>query len=241
VRDAIRLVRDPSGSWKGRLELAKRDLYRVVRLEPVLVRTKRGNDAHYATHPGARLAWGTPVTIELDESPVAGGNYLDVRWDDFPHSDNPHRKSNPDLLYMLDTEPETPMLWLNSAVEHFKPVMHASGPRGRNLRIRDAMFDTIVSQVWTSLLSIVLTKLAAETAEEEEDTEAVLEAVNDWAPLLFPEASDRGEAISDLVFHAGDAELRAMLQERIGIAVQRQARTGHAFRGLIRLRDSEGV
>ena len=46
------------------------------------------------------------------------------------------------------------MLWLNSGIEHFQYVAHARGPRGRNIRIRDATFDSIVTQAWTSLVSI---------------------------------------------------------------------------------------
>jgi len=248
VRTAVKLERSSDGDWRGKLDLPKRELYGALNLEPVLVRTVPGDDPEYAQHVGARLAWGTPVGIEIDDAPVPAGGYLDVRWDNFKQSDKPRHKSNSDLVYLLDTDSDPPMLWLNAGIEHLKPVMHAKGPRGRDLRVREAMYDTVVSQVWTSLVSAVIAKLVAELSEEEEP-DAVLDAINEWelrivnywAPLLFTEAGDRAEAIGDLLYYARTPELRATLQERVGMAVQRQARTAYAFQGLIRLRDREGV
>ena len=248
LRRAVSLTKTDGGAWTGTVELPKPDLYQAVEIEPVLARRSRGDGDGYAGHPGARLAWGPPVKVEVDDLPVPAGGYLEVQWDDFRTSTRPRLKARPGLLYMLDTEQDPPMLWLNSGIEHFKAVAHARGPRGRNIRVRDATFDTIVSQVWTSLVSVVIARLAAAmTAEPEAD--AALESLTDWetrvvhfwAQGLVPEAGSKGEAVRELAERAGTPELLADLHERIGAAVQEQARTAYAFRGLIRLRDNEGV
>lgn len=248
TRQSIALEAEGERTWTGKVSFSKADLYRTLALEPVAIRATKGTDTGYAQHVGARLGWGLSVAIEIDDPPIPTGGYLDIQWDDFKHSDKPLRKSNSDLMYMLDTEGETPKLWLNSGIDQLKPVMHVSGPRGRSLRVRDAVFDTIVSQVWSSLVSAILVKLASELGEEE-DSDAVLEMLNDWelrilhhwAQHLFPESGDRGDAIGEVLYYAAAPELRGALQDRLGMAVQRHARTVYAFKGLIRLRDGEGV
>jgi hypothetical protein len=247
VRRAVALKPEGDGLWTGDLELEKADLFESLELEPVLTRRQAGTETGFATHAGARLAWGPVVKLEIDEPPVPAGGYLEVQWDDFRTSNSPVRKARPGLMYMLDTEPDPPMLWLNSAIEHFKAVAHARGPRGRNIRVRDATFDSIVSQTWTSLVAIVITRLATFMSVEHE-ADAALESLTEWetrvihywAPALLPEYS-KGEAVTELAERAGSPELMADLQDRLSAAVQDQSRSAYAFRGLVRLRDNEGV
>jgi len=248
-RDVIRLDMDDGGRYVGSLNWPKSDLFGEVLLEPALIRTATGSDEAFATHVGALLASGEPIVLELDEPPVPPGGFLDIRFENFKESGNSKRSANPDLLYMLDTDRETPILWLNEAIDEFKPIMLTKAPRGGSLRVRDAMFDTIVSQVWTSLASIAFTRLTLEAqATEEIDGEAdPLDAlpdwhqrvINFWAPQLFGGA--KAEAIEDVIEAATDPALVGDLWDRLSMAVQKQARTGHAFRGLVRLRDREGV
>ena len=83
----------------------------------------------------------------------------------------------------------------------------------------------------------------------EPDAEAALESLTEWearvvhywAYTLIPEAGSKGEATIELAEHAGTAELMPGLQDRLSAAVQEQGRSAYAFRGLIRLRDNEGV
>jgi hypothetical protein len=248
LRTAVRLT-PANGSWAGTVELPKQELFGEVELEPVLIRTAKGDSATHAQHVGAVLAWADPVAIDIDEQPVPPGGYLDVRFDNFPTSSEPRRKAIPELLYMLDTEHDPPTLWLNDAIDEFKPVMLTKAPRGGNLRVRDAMFDTIVSQVWTTLASIAVTNLAVEAArlqELETDGDPISElseweqrVLNFWAPHIY--GVPRGEALELLAEDAQVPVARRELYERLSIAVQRHARTPHAFRSLIRLRDREGV
>ena len=247
-RRAVRLAAE-ADTWRGSLDLAKKDLYGQLELEPRLVRSVRGTDAAYAIHPGALIATGEAVTVEVDEPPVRAGGYLDIRFDDFRRSGNPKRSAHPELLYLLDTDPSTPILWLNEGIDGFKPVMFAKGPRGGNLRVRDAMYDTIVSQVWTALASISITELAlviADQHENDDDSDPVgslsewqQQVISFWAPHMFP--GSREEAIEQVVETASDRRRLPELFDGLGYAIQEVARTHQAFRGLLRLRDREGV
>jgi hypothetical protein len=247
-REAIRLQHHGDG-WEGEFDISKSEVFGEVVLEPKVIRTSPGDNPGYAAHVGALLASGGAVTIEIDQPPVPPGGYLDIRFDSFRESSSPKRSRHPDLLYMLDTDREVPILWLNEGVPGFKPVMLAKGPRGGNLRVRDAMFDTIVSQAWTSLAAIAFTQLAVMTQrlqaahDDSDPLEALPEweqrVISFWAPHLQP--GTRAEAIEWVVETASNATTLPELFDNLSCAVQRQARTEHAFHGLIRLRDREGV
>jgi hypothetical protein len=247
-REVIRLDAT-DGYWTGVVDWPKADLFGEVVFEPALIRTSDGSNEAYAGHLGALLASGDPVTLEVDEPPVPPGGFLDIRFENFRESGNAKRSSNPDLLYMLDTDRDTPILWLNEAIDEFKPVMLTKAPRGGSLRVRDAMFDTIVSQVWTALASIAFCRLALETqtanddAVESDPLDALPDwhqrVINFWAPQLFD--GSKTEAIEQVIDASTDAALVADLWDRLSLAVQKQARTAYAFRGLVRLRDREGV
>lgn len=247
-REAVRLERT-GDSWALELDIPKAELAQEVRVEPRLIRTTPGHDSDFAEHVGAILATGEGVAIEIDESHVPAGGYLDIRFENFQESGNILRSQNPDLLFTLDTDRETPVLWLNEGIEHFKKVALTKAPRGANLRVRDATFDTVVSQVWTSLVSLAIGRVGVEAnrlrdADDGSDpldslSEWEQRVINFWAPQLYD--GTRPEAIAALVEAAAAPALLPELYDKLSVAVQRQARTVHAFRGLIRLRDREGV
>jgi hypothetical protein len=249
-RELVGLERH-DGGWRGALDVPKSEVYGELTLYPMLVRTRAGDTTAFASHVGALVASGTEVIVEIDEPPVPLGGFLEINWDNFRQSSNPKRSAQPDLLYMLDTDRETPILWLNEAIGggEFKSIMHAHGPRGYNLRIRDAMFDTIVSQVWTSLGAIAITNLAVVAAEHREandDSNPVDElpewhqrVISFWAPHLY--GGSRADAIREIEATAGDKRLLPELFDKMSVAVQKWAGTNKAYHGLIRMRDREGV
>jgi hypothetical protein len=251
-RTSVRLEpTEDRNRFTGRLELPKRDYYGDVRLEPSLVRVGPGTEAGYAQHIGAQLAFGDPIVVQVDEPPVPPGDYLEIEFEDFLSSGNSNRRKHPELLYMLDTDRETPKLWLNSRVEDFQQVMHHDAPRGRLRRVRDATFDTIVSQVWTSLASIAFSALAIKVAErrsEEDSDEDPMDALPEWeqrvialwAPGLYPSGT-KEEALERVKAAARHPETFAELHELLAIAVQGWAKSPDAFKGLMRWAHEEGV
>jgi hypothetical protein len=248
TRRLVHLERSDAG-WAGTIDLAKAELFREATLTPAMVRVAGGDDPRYAEHAGAWLASGDEVRIEVDDAPVPPGGYLDVKFDNFREGPSPKRNQHPDLLYVLDTDRETPILWLNEDVDEFKGVMLSKGRRGYNLRVRDAMFDTLGSQVWTSLASLAFTNLALtlqqqrETDDESDPFESLSEwhqrVLNFWAPRLFE--GSRPEAMEEVRRAAADTRLLPDLFDRLSVAVQQWLESDRVFRGLIRMRDREGV
>jgi hypothetical protein len=227
------------GLWRGTLSVPKRDAFGEIELQPMLVRTATGPVDGYAAHEGALIADGEAVLLEVDEPPTPAGGFLEIKFDNFRETGNPRRADNPDLLYMLDTDSDPPILWLNEGVDEFKSIMLAKGPRGYNLRIRDAMFDTIVSQVWTSLAAIAITNLAlviVEQKEADDDSDPVdalpsewqQRVLSFWAPHVF--GGTKAEALEQIVGMASEKGLLPYLIDQFGIAVQKWAGTEKAFR-----------
>jgi hypothetical protein len=236
------------GGWRGVFDVPKRELYGELLLEPALVRNKPGSDGGFAEHRGAVLATGDPVKVIVDEPPLTAGGFIEIKWENFRTCGRPVLEARPRHLYLLDTDHDTPILWLNEDVRELKPVLHATGPRGYNLRVRDAMFDTIVSQVWTSLASLAFTSLALVIRENEEDDEIdpidllpewQRQVIGFWAPRMF--SLSRQEAIERVKEIAPNRASLPELVDLLSAAVQVQAGTRRAFEGLIRMRDREGV
>jgi hypothetical protein len=213
-----------------------------------MVRKRPGGDFGFAEHRGAVLATGDPVKVIVDEPPLASGGFIEIKWEKFKTCGRPKLEAWPRHLYLLDTDHDMPILWLNEDVKELKQVLHSTGPRGYNLRIREAMFDTIVSQVWTSLASLALTNLALVVRENEEDDEThpidllpewQRQVITFWAPRMF--ALSRQEAVERVIETASDRARLPELVDLLGVAVQVQAGTRRAFEGLIRMREREGV
>jgi hypothetical protein len=247
-RRSIPLRRAGDGEWIGTLSIRRRDAFGSIELEPLMVRTRPGESTEFAGHAGARLAWGPVVIAQLDDPPSSTGEHLEIKWDDFAKTANGWRREHRDALYLLDVDADTPVLWLNEAIPHFKSVAHSRGRRGRDMRVRNATFATIAAQVWTSLLSAVTINLARLTHEASDPVQALeslaeweSRILNYWAPVLFPDAGGRDESIETMVQLAGSPEEQGGLQQLLVPHVLALADATRGFGGLIRLRDLEGV
>jgi hypothetical protein len=250
-RRSVALTKDGDDAWIGELKLERRDVFGTIELEPLMVRTRPGQEnGGFAGHVGARVAWGQIVVAQLDDPPTSSGENLEIKWDDFAKTSNAWRAEHPDALYLLEMDEETPVLWLNEAIPHFKVVAHSRGRRGREMRVRNAVFATIASQVWTSLLSAVATNLARLTQEDPEGGSAqALETLSEWetrvlhhwASILFSDSGGNDEAIEELIKAAGSPQGHDQLQQLLVPHVLAAADATRSFAGLIRLRDMEGV
>lgn len=249
-RAAVRLEPAGDGDFTGTTAIPKNRFHGALELRPALVRSAPGGEDGYARHKAALLAWGEPVSVQVDQPPPPPGDYLEVEFEDFLTSGNRLRNGNPDAVYMLDTRSETPKLWLNSRVAELERVLRSTAPRGRIRRIKDATYDTIVTGVWTSLALHATTALALQSAGQEGDEtgddpidglrEWEQRVVGFWAPRLFPSAS-KEDALEELKACAADRAAIGELHDRLSIAVQEQAGSPEAFRGLVRWLNEENL
>jgi hypothetical protein len=251
-RDRSLLSLDQAGSgavYRGALRLPKRGTFGEMQLEPVMVRTSAGSDPSYARHFGARLAWGETVRLLIDEPPPIPGTYLEIKWEDFGQSGDQRRRNTSNNLYSLDLDPDTPVLWLNEAVPDFRRAMESKARRGYPGRVRNAVFDGMAGQVWTTLLtkaiSTLSVKMAACEADEREDQFELLKeweqrVLHFWAPRLFPEYA-KEEALAEVTQAAMREAMLPMLLENIVAAVQDWLKSSETFRGSYRIVTGEGV
>lgn len=240
---------DVDGVWTGTVRIPKAELFGKLTLSPRLVRTSVGTDVDYACHEGALLAAGDPVLVEVDASPAPAGGYLDIRFENFAESTSDALNQVPEQLYSLDAGRDVPILWLNSGVEGFESALSTKARRGSPRRLRDAMYDTIVSQVWTSLAAMAFTALAVKIGEFaaagddsdplEELSEWNQRVITFWATKIFPMA--KPEALEKVKHGVVDAKLLPDLYRGLAREVQKQAATREAFTGLVRWREGDGV
>lgn len=249
-RSLVVLNRQGGGPFfRNTLELAKRDAFGEVQLEPVVFRSASGADPAFAGHLGARLAWGEAVRLLVDEPPPIPGTYLEIKWEDFCKSGDQRRRAAKNNLYSLDLDPETPVLWLNESIPDFRRAMESKARRGYPGRVRNAAFDAIAGQVWTTLLTKAVSTLAVKMATcEPEDREEQFDLLKEWeqrvlhfwASRLFPEYA-KEEALSEIMEAAQRETMLPGLLERIGTAVQDWLKSSETFRGSYRMVTGEGV
>jgi hypothetical protein len=246
VRTAFPLA-DVGDSFAGVITIPAVDLFYRVSLMPVLVRSvaASGRDG-FGTHRGAILANGQSVDVLLDEPIAPPGGYLEIEFEDFSRSPNALRQRNADRMFAIDTEGPYPKLWLNQAINNLEAVMRSRARRGVPRRIRDATYDTICCQVWTALISASLTEIAASADDDVSEADAISalpewqqRVLYFWAPRLYPELSNREQALSEVCSAAWREGHGTELLERASLAIQAWAGSSDAFVGLTRLLTGE--
>jgi hypothetical protein len=234
--------------FRGHVVLDTTDLASEVALTPYLVLTQPSDDRRFARHVGAAVATGRQVDVLFREPPTPPGGYLEIEFEVFADSPNAGRRSNPSVLFALDLEGAYPKLWLNRGVDGFERIMRSVARRGAPRRIRDATYDSIIGQTWTSLLSTALAGLAASQSIAGESQSPLTDlpdwqqrVIYFWAQRLYPELNNRDQAIREITRVVVRPERLGEIQERMVIAVQNFASSPEVFRGLLRFETGEGL
>jgi hypothetical protein len=248
LRTAVPMVSTEGSVLTGEIELPGSMIHGQVDAFVVVVRTAHGAPTSgYASHKGAILGTSETKTIELEEPPSPPGGYLEVSYEDFRLSGSNLRRANSDKLFAIDLEGEVPTIWLNDAIPDLARVTQSRARRGLPRRVRDATFDTITTQVWTSLIATAVSALAIALADDVEYGEA-LDSLDDWqsrtihfwAERVFPELS-ASQAVEAVCHSASGPERLPMLFERVTLATQGWSQSAGAFDGLVRVLVGEGV
>lgn len=233
------------GSVVKRITLRREDARGAVVLEPLVVR-KLDVPTHgavgFATHPGAVVARGAPIFLDIDRTPSAGST-LDVRYTSFSASDDELFIRYAKDPFLVDLRNELPVVFLNQDVERLREIMDSEAATGHARRVRDAMFSMVVLHGWSALGGASLASLAAATAAfEPGDEGAPLDELFDWqhgtlrflAPKMYglgtEEALDR--LVSDMASPAGAADVATQM----AAAIQSHASSLASYSGLILLK-----
>ncbi|GAA0933845.1 hypothetical protein [Nonomuraea longicatena] len=141
---ATRLRMDRPGLWSGEVELSRDRFDLRAELSACLVAKVDGI-------LGRRIATAdSPWTVDLrPRSPTHQGERLITRWADFGSPDNPllhPYKSDP---WSVETNAETPVLYLNSGFEGLRALLESTRPAER--AVRDSVAAQIASDAWSGL------------------------------------------------------------------------------------------
>jgi hypothetical protein len=224
-------------TWSGNIDV-----------EVMLVRTQFGaiGAGRWAVDRGTVVADAAPVRINVDMPETPPGDSLTIQWADFETSDKTLLKRARGTLFAIEQSGtgSPPTLWLNSSIEGIRTVLDSKGTHGWAARSRDAVFQTIVHQGWSSLIGSALGELKDQAALRPDEGDEVLEEVlaalsvwmqvvlRTWAPLLWPE--EPAERVVERTWEAvqtGDWE--ELLQERLPVAIAKRFDTAKGLRGLV--------
>jgi hypothetical protein len=237
--DAVELALDiDAATWSG-----------FIDVEALLVRTEdsASGAGRWAVTRGTILAAATPIRIDVDTPVTPPGDSLTVQWEDFETSEKALLKRARGTLFALEssqTRDHPPTLLLNSSIDGIRTVLESKGKHGWAARSRDAVFQTIVHQGWSSLIGSALGELKDQAAlrpdEGEEVLEEVLAALSEWmqtvlrtwAPLLWPEEpTERAVERTWEAVRVGDWE--ELMHERLPVAIAKRFDTAKGLRGLV--------
>lgn len=218
------------GSFGGRLELERDDLFGTVEITCWLVRSRpvEGEGKGLAEEQGARLASARPWEVRFDIPPSRTGEYLDIREVNFAEA-GPPAFPNPDALYQLDCDGEAVILWLNLARPRVAGVLHSEGSVGRRARLRDVAFDRIYGAVWFRLfLRAAMDRVRLNEPGLPWQT-AVLKL---WLPKLYPECEDLETQVAALARDVEGGDWSTQLS-RLDLLIQSENDAGHIYEMLV--------
>lgn len=233
-----------TGMTRRSLDIHHDDWSGLVMVDLSLVRTndRRDHDGPWAWAQHAVVGTAPTVRIDVDEPIRPPGDSLRIEWADFNKSPRAWLKAHEDNLFALHTPSygEAPVLYLNQAIPSAVSVLMSTGTHGRKPRTRDATFQMIVHQVWSSVLGSAMGELADAAHKQEQLDEAMgdldpwmPQVLRDWAAWLFPQR-DADEALQALWEKVSGGDWEKLLIDRLPNAIQSRFETLRGFNGLIK-------
>lgn len=246
-RKVLELTPGERFTWSGDVTIRRGDVRSSVELHPLLVRatgipsSEPVEPDSKATLARAVIATGRALRLTVDPIDRSIRGALDIKWDDFPNSDDTWRREHPRDLFFLDPHGDEPRLWLNSSYYELEAILEGKGRKGPDAALRHITNVAIAQTVWAQLF---LT--AAGSVVDSPDSDEPLAAqgwrkdvLSKFLPRMFPNAQtdeDRHRDLSEM-FSAPDQ--MATLMSLLGTAVQEVVDTGALFEDAIKAVEEE--
>lgn len=234
-----------NGETSHELTLDRATWSGLVEVDASLVRTKDAAtpDGAWARRAHMVVGRAPQVRVDVDEPARPPGDSLAIEWADFATSPVAALNRHPDHLFALRSkEGEAPVLYLNQGVEGAVPTLTSTGSTGHKARARDAVFQMIAHQVWSSVLSSSLCELKDNMLTDDDVTlDDALDqlapwmrsVVEQWAPWLFPD-SGPDEVLHRVWELVEGGKWEQLLTERLPTAIEERFDTTRGFRGLVK-------
>ncbi|MFW5921280.1 MAG: hypothetical protein ACOCUS_05515 [Polyangiales bacterium] len=135
------------------LRLRRDELRGSAEIVPFLIRSRDADRPvpGFAPAAGARLASARGWELRVDRKRETPGKFLAVLFRSFREDDR--LRAYASNLYHLDSDVESPILWINADHDKVRPVLEATGTTGKRARLREVFFDQIAHAVWTQLFA----------------------------------------------------------------------------------------
>jgi hypothetical protein len=228
VRMAEPVVGPPlrAATYTAAVDLERPRLWGTVELSAVIIRESARHDRGdgFAAFAGARVADARPWEIRVDGVQAVRGQFLDIRYEDFRRA-GPDQFPNPDALYQLDCDGETPILWLNSAHARICTSLDSVASIGSVARLRDVAFERIQHAVWTRLFASAARDVGRLGECPFDWQEPVLRM---WLPRLYPDAGDHESRLAALAQELEEDDLAGILGRLDGL-LQEEHQTARAL------------
>lgn len=220
------LERATSSTWRGSLRLARDNVQGVAELTPLFVRrtdVEGAGGGSLARAAAALLAEGRAVDLRIDEgaNPFEGG--LDVRWEDFRGSHDPHRKGHAEDVYDVDVGGSEPRLFLNARYGHLAALLDEPNPGTPEAVAAKTAALAIIGQ---GTLVHLFHAAVAEVVRDPETGEALVpdgwprHVVDRLLPVMYAERSSPDARFANLLEELDSAAGRRNLERRLASAVQ---------------------
>jgi len=222
---------ESTGSRAAKVEFKRHDWSGDVGLQAVLTAEQSNGDDG---SQGKLVAWSRELRLVFDEPQFPPGSSLKVEWADFSNEPG----LDPKHLFALRERDGQPVILLNQAFPEAVAVLESKGTHGPKARVRDATYQMIVHQGWSSLLATALDSLAE--ADEGATAEEALSEIKGWeervlrpwAPYLIPESESALDDLYAQIHRPGF--VTELLVQRLPDAIQRRFKTYNGFDGLVR-------
>lgn len=149
LRQSVQMVVE-EGVARATLVLRMEDVREVVALSVVVARaTARPGGDGRAWERGGRLVGSQSLMLRFRERPTRVGSFMSVRWQSF--ESEPSLKPWVGLPWALLLSADPPVLWLNTDLTAMVHVLKSRGTQGKQATLREVLFRTLATHVWTQL------------------------------------------------------------------------------------------
>ncbi|MEV0699087.1 hypothetical protein AB0I53_14380 [Saccharopolyspora sp. NPDC050389] len=222
TRSLTRLVQESDDLWSGVVHAHHDDHRRRIDLDTLITATVRGVPGRIIGR--AEDDW----TIDLEAKTPTRKNTVKTVWANFTAADRPFLNPYRDDPWTIEASGDEPTLYLNSAFEGLRQLLHTN-----DRTTRDMIGAQIASDMWVALFN-------AAAASVETDSDRQPEWPSGWRadvlrrmlPGIFPEHSP-DDALIEISSRLEQGE-ESDLQTRLLHAAGRQAQLPKRLNGLIR-------
>ncbi|MFJ1746047.1 hypothetical protein ACIOJD_07350 [Streptomyces sp. NPDC088116] len=234
LRLTFPLYYEGEGRWNGEVELRRGEHVGRCEIDAWVVAKVKGVEGRLIGR--AENRW----SADFEAKQPTSQRSIKMLWKDF--AGHPFLDEFRDDPWILDAESNEPVLYLNSSLEGFRPVLEGAASAEQKL-VREVVASHIASEAWTAMFNTALYASEAKGGESQWPGGWQEDVLRRMLPDFFPEISP-DEALAELVGRrvSGEsgADLHARLMHSATLHSRKQKTVATTVRTLARMSESKG-